>query len=103
MTGIQFPTKGLRSQIASAINIVLQIERQEDGRRRLVSLQEINGMEGEVITMSELFRFEREGLDQEGNVLGQLRATGIIPAFHKHMKRRGIDLPVEVFGMDIGG
>jgi pilus assembly protein CpaF len=102
MTGIQFPTKGLRTQMASAINVVLQIERQEDGRRRLVSLQEINGMEGDVITMSELFRFEREGLDKEGNVLGELRSTGIIPAFHKQMKRRGIDLPVEVFGMDLG-
>ena len=101
MTGIQFPTKGLRSQISSAINVVIQIERQEDGRRRLVSLQEINGMEGEVITMSELFRFEREGIDKDGNVLGALRPTGIIPSFHKQLKRRGIDLPVEVFGLNL--
>jgi pilus assembly protein CpaF len=99
MTGIQFPTKGLRSQIASAIDVVIQIERMEDGRRRLVSLQEIEGMEGEVITMSELFRFEREGLDAEGNVLGQLRPTGVVPAFHRNLKRRGVELPVEVFGL----
>jgi pilus assembly protein CpaF len=59
MTGIQFPTKGLRSQIASAINVVIQVERQEDGRRRVVSISEINGMESEVITMSEIFRFDR--------------------------------------------
>ena len=101
MTGIQFPTKGLRTQIASAINVVLQIERHEDGKRRLVSLQEINGMEGEVITMSELFRFEREGLDEEGNVLGELKPTGIIPAFHKELKRKGIDIPVELFDMNL--
>jgi pilus assembly protein CpaF len=101
MTGIQFPVKGLRTQIASAINVVLQIERHEDGRRRLVSLQEINGMEGDVITMSELFRFERAGLDEEGNVLGELKPTGIIPSFHKAMKRKGIDLPVELFDMDL--
>ncbi len=103
MTGIQFPTKGLRSQIASAIDVVIQIERMEDGRRRLVSLQEIEGMEGEIITMSELFRFEREGLDADGNVLGQLRPTGVVPAFQKNLKRRGIDLPVEVFGLHING
>lgn len=103
MTGIQFPVKGLRTQIASAINVVLQIERHEDGKRRLVSLQEINGMEGDVITMSELFRFERGGLDSEGNVLGELKPTGIIPAFHKAMKRKGIDLPVELFDMELGG
>ena len=99
MTGINFPPKTLRAQIASAVNVVLQIERQEDGRRRLSSISEINGMEGDVITMSELFRFEREGIDEEGNVLGELRSTGIVPAFQKPLKRRGIDLPIEVFGV----
>ena len=99
MTGINFPQKALRAQIASAIDIVIQIERQEDGRRRLVSVSEINGMEGDIITMSELFSFEREGIDEDGNVMGDLRATGIIPAFHKPLKNRGIDLPVELFGI----
>jgi pilus assembly protein CpaF len=99
MTGINFPPKALRTQIASAVNVVIQVERQEDGRRRLVSISEINGMEGDVITMSELFSFQREGIDEEGNVLGEMRATGIVPGFHKALKRRGIDLPVEVFGV----
>ena len=99
MTGINFPQKALRAQIASAIDIVIQIERQEDGRRRLVSISEINGMEGDIITMSELFSFVREGIDEDGNVMGDLRATGIIPAFHKSLKHRGIDLPVELFGI----
>jgi pilus assembly protein CpaF len=97
MTGINFPAKALRTQIASAIDIIIQVERQEDGRRRLVSLQETNGMEGEVITTSELFRFERRGLDKDGNVLGDLVATGIIPSFEKRLRERGIDLPVELF------
>ncbi len=97
MTGIQFPTKGLRSQIASAINVVLQVERQEDGRRRIVSVSEINGMEGDVITMSELFKFERKGIDKEGGVIGALKATGIIPSFQQQIVRRGIELPVELF------
>jgi pilus assembly protein CpaF len=99
MTGINFPQKALRAQIASAIDIVIQVERQEDGRRRLVSISEINGMEGDIITMSELFQFEREGIDADGNVIGELGATGIIPAFHKPLKSRGIDLPVELFGI----
>jgi pilus assembly protein CpaF len=100
MTGINFPINALRSQIASAINIVLQIARLEDGKRKLVSMQEINGMEGDVITMSELFAFQREGIDGEGNVMGSLRATGIIPSFLKRLSYRGIDLPIEVFEPD---
>jgi pilus assembly protein CpaF len=102
MSGIQFPAKSLRAQIASAIHVVVQIERQEDGRRRLVSIQEINGMEGDIITMSELFKFDRQGLDENNNVVGELKPTGIIPAFHKELQRKGIDLPVSVFGLNVG-
>jgi len=101
MSGIAFPAKSLRAQVASAINLVIQIARLEDGRRRIMSLQEINGMEGDIITMSELFTFKRDGLDEEGMVKGELIPTGIVPAFHKDLKRRGIDLPVSLFGMDV--
>ncbi len=101
MSGIAFPIKALRAQMASAINVVVQVERSEDGRRRVVSLQEINGMEGEVITMSELFTFERTGVDKEGNVQGRIMATGIIPSFYKRLNQRGIELPVEVFAPQV--
>jgi pilus assembly protein CpaF len=100
MTGISFPINALRTQIASAIDVVLQVARLEDGKRKLVSMQEISGMEGDVITMSELFEFKREGMDGDGNVLGELKATGIIPGFHKQLAHRGIDLPVETFEPD---
>jgi len=100
MAGVSFPINAMRSQIASAINIVLQIARLEDGQRKLVSVQEINGMEGDIITMSELFTFQREGMDDNGKVMGTLKATGIIPAFHKNLSHRGIDLPIEVFSPD---
>jgi pilus assembly protein CpaF len=100
MTGITFPMRALRAQMASAINVVVQIARDEDGRRRVISLQEINGMEGDVITMSEIFTFERTGVDKEGNVLGQIRATGVVPGFQRRLARRGIDLPVELFSTD---
>ena len=98
MTGMQFPIHALRAQIASAIHVVIQTERHEDGRRRLTSLQEINGMEGDTITMSEIFAFTRRGLDASGNVQGELGPTGIVPGFHQRMKQRGVALPIETFG-----
>jgi pilus assembly protein CpaF len=98
MTGINFPIKALRAQIASAINVVVQVARLEDGKRKIVSIQEINGMEGDIVTMSELFKFEREGLDSDNNVLGELRPTGIVPAFYRELQRKGIDIPIELFG-----
>ena len=97
MTGFNFPVKALRTQIASAIDIVIQVERHEDGRRRVVSLQETNGMEGDIITTSEIFKFERRGLDEQGNVLGELLSTGIVPAFERRLREHGIDLPVTLF------
>jgi pilus assembly protein CpaF len=102
MTGITFPMKALRAQMASAINVVIQITRDEDGRRRVTSLQEINGMEGDLITMSEIFAFERTGVDKEGNVLGNLKPTGVVPGFQRRLARRGIDLPVALFSTDSG-
>lgn len=100
MTGISFPIRTMRAQIASAIDIVMQVSRLEDGTRHLTSLQEVNGMEGEIITMSELFTFERQGLDENGKVRGHLKATGVIPAFFKSLSARGIDLPIETFDPD---
>ena len=98
MSGVNFPVSTMRAQISSAINVVIQVERSEDGQRRLVSVQEIEGMEGDMITMAELFTFRRTGVDVDGNVEGELRATGVVPKFHKKMIARGIDLPIEVFG-----
>ncbi len=97
MSGINLPANPLRAQIASAIDVVLQLERQEDGRRRLVSVQEVNGQEGDVITMSEIFRFRREGIDEDGNVIGEFSATGVVPHFYEHLRRRGMDPGLEVF------
>jgi pilus assembly protein CpaF len=101
MTGISFPTKVLREQISSAIDVVVQVARHEDGRRRMVSVQEINGMEGDVITMSEIFKFERQGVDENGNVIGELKPTGIVPGFHKTLAAKAIALPMELFGHEL--
>jgi pilus assembly protein CpaF len=100
MTGISFPIRALRAQIASAIDIVMQVARLEDGSRRLTSLQEVNGMEGDIITMSDLFTFERQGMDEKGKVIGRLKATGVVPAFYKSLAPRGLVLPIETFEPD---
>lgn len=97
MAGFDLPVKTIRSQISSAINVVIQLERMEDGRRRVVSVSEINSMEGDVITMSEIFRFERKGLDENGNVLGNFISTGIVPRFHERMKKRGMNVSMDVY------
>ncbi|MEZ8105057.1 CpaF family protein [Vibrio clamense] len=97
MAGWNISAKNLRSQIASAIHLVVQMERQEDGKRRMVSIQEINGMEGEIITMSEIFKFHRQGVDEDGNIIGYYTATGVVPSCHEQLTKRGLELPFELF------
>ncbi|MGN8250332.1 CpaF family protein [Pseudomonas sp. SMV7] len=97
MSGATFPIKAMRQQIASAIDVVIQLERQEDGKRRLVSVQEINGMEGEIITMTEIFSFVRNGVGEQGQVLGDFRPSGMVPGFRDALAKRGIELPLAMF------
>jgi pilus assembly protein CpaF len=97
MAGIDLNTKTMRSQIASALHVVLQLQRMSDGKRKLVSFYEITGMEGEVITMQEIFRFVRLKTDAEGKIHGEFRATGIRPKFVEQLVTRGIELSPEIF------
>jgi pilus assembly protein CpaF len=97
MTGLDFPMRLIRAQIASSVNVVVQVERMGDGKRRLVSIYEITGMEGEVVSMQEIFRFRRTGTDSRGKVLGQFEATGIRPRFAERLSAYGIHLPAELF------
>ena len=97
MTGITFPIRALRAQMASAINVVIQIARDEDGRRRLVSLQEINGMEGDIITMQEIYHFNQTGIAPDGSVQGHFRATGVRPKFMGRLKSYGLEVADETF------
>ncbi len=97
MAGLEMPTKSVRGQIASALNVVVQLERMSDGRRRLVSLNEITGMEGDVVTMHEIFRFRRLRTDADGNIDGQFVATGIRPKFMDELETRGIRLATDMF------
>jgi pilus assembly protein CpaF len=97
MAGLNLPEKGMRQQIASAINVLIQVERLSDGQRKMVTISEITGMEGEIITMQDVFIYEREGVDEAGNVIGRFRATGIRPRFTERMHAYGVDLPVSLF------
>ena len=97
MSGIDMPVSSARAQIASAINVVVQVARLSDGKRKIVSLSELTGMEGEVITMQEIFRFRSTGRDDEGNVLGYFEATGIRPKFMTELEARGVRLDAEIF------
>jgi pilus assembly protein CpaF len=97
MAGLDMPMKSMRAQIASALHVVVQLERMSDGRRRLVSLNEITGMEGDVVTMHEIFKFRRISTDAEGNIEGQFVATGIRPKFMDELETRGIRMAADMF------
>ena len=97
MAGFDIPIRSMRAQIASALDVVIQLERMSDGRRYLTSLHEITGMEGDIITMQEIFCFKRTGVDEKGNVLGDFGATGLRPRFMGELESRGIHIPVEIF------
>jgi pilus assembly protein CpaF len=97
MSGIEISPRSIRAQIASAINVVVQIGRLSDGRRKLLSLSEITGMEGETITMQEIFRFKQTDRDDAGNVIGHFEATGIRPKFSAELDSFGIHLDPELF------
>jgi pilus assembly protein CpaF len=100
MSGIDMPPRSARAQIASAINVVIQIGRLSDGRRRLLSLSELTGMEGEVVTMQDIFRFRQTGVSPEGQVLGKFEATGIRPKFIEQVVAHGVSLSADLFRPD---
>jgi pilus assembly protein CpaF len=97
MAGVEIAPRSVRQQIASAINVVIQLERMEDGRRRVVSIYEICGMEEDVITMQEIMRFRRQGQAKDGVVQGVFEATGVRPRFMEHLISRGLDLSPAIF------
>jgi pilus assembly protein CpaF len=97
MAGIGLPMTSIRSQVASAITLIMQLQRLPDGRRRLISIDEIRGMEGDVIQMHEIFRFVKERTDAKGGVVGHFAATGIRPQFLQDLLPYGIEVPSEIF------
>ena len=99
MAGLDIPARSIRGQIASALHVVVQAERMEDGTRRIVSVAEISGMEEDVICMQEIFRFRRVGRGSDGRVLGQYEASGVRPRFMEALAARGISLSSDLFAL----
>jgi len=97
MAGIEMPIKAVRSQIASAVNLIVQASRLQDGSRRMTSITEITGMEGDVISMQEIFRFQRVGLTPEGKIIGHFTATGVRSHYSERFRLWGYDLPASIY------
>jgi pilus assembly protein CpaF len=97
MANLNIPDRAVRQQIASAIHAVIQVSRLSDGTRKVTSISEITGMEGEVVCMQEIFRFERRGLSETGKVKGAFKTTGVRPKFAERLLAAGLRLPPVLF------
>ena len=97
MASLELPERAMRQQIASAINVVIQVSRLSDGGRKVMQVSEIVGMEGDIITMQDIFVYEREGIGADEKVQGHFRATGIRPRFSERLKSYGMDLSSLLF------
>jgi pilus assembly protein CpaF len=101
MAGMELPLKVIREQIASAVDVIVQQSRLRDGSRKVTAITEVSGMEGETVTMTDIFKFEQTGVSTDGRVLGELRPTGIRPLFSPRLEVAGFKLGPELFGVNI--
>lgn len=97
MAGMELPARAIREQISSAIHLIVQISRQSDGSRKITSITEVCGMQGDTVTLQEIFRFKETGFDKNRKVLGQFQAMGMIPTFIEKLEQRGVVIPREIF------
>ena len=97
LSGMNLPAKVTRQQISAALTAIVQVARLTDGRRKVISIQEITGMEGDIITMQELYSFRQTGVSADGKVQGHFAATGLRPKFGERLKNFGIVLPDHLF------
>ena len=102
MAGIEMPLKAVRSQIAGAVNLIVQASRLQDGSRRMTSITEITGMEGDVISMQEIFRYQRTGLTPDNKIIGHFTGTGVRSHFAERFKMWGYDLPPSIYEPTVG-
>jgi len=97
MAGMELPVRAIREQIAGAVNLIVQISRLSDGSRKIKSITEVVGMQGETVTLQEIFRFKEEGFDKNRKIIGQFQAMGLIPTFIEKFEQRGIKIPRNLF------
>jgi pilus assembly protein CpaF len=101
MAGLDMPLVAVRKQIAAAINLIVHLARLSDGTRKMTHITEVAGMEGDVITLTDIFKFEQTGVSPQGKILGQLRPTGMRPLFTPRLEAAGYKLGGEIFGAGI--
>ncbi len=101
MAGLEFPLKVVREQIASAVELIVQVSRLRDGSRRVTQVTEVTGMEGDTVVMQDIFKFTEEGVDADGKVVGQMRPTGLRPIFTPKLDAAGFRLPAEIFSTNL--
>jgi pilus assembly protein CpaF len=97
MGGIELPVKAIREQIAGAIDLIIQQSRLKDGSRKITHITEVQGMEGEVIVLQDIFAFRQTGVDERGKIVGKLVPTGVRPKFYERLETSGIHIPASVF------
>ena len=97
MSGMELPSRAIREQIASAVDVVIHESRLSDGSRKVVAISEVTGLEGQQIVMQDIFAFHQSGLDADGRVQGDFRPTGAVPTFYEHLKSRGLHLDAALF------
>jgi pilus assembly protein CpaF len=97
MAGTNLPNRAMREQIASALDVIIQVQRLSDGVRRVISVVEVVGMEGDMVTTQEIFRFKRRGTTPEGRIVGSFEPTGVRPLFAEKLKIAGVELPKSLF------
>jgi pilus assembly protein CpaF len=95
--GVELPIKAIREQIAGAIDVIIQQTRLKDGSRRIVNITEVQGLEGDIIVLQDIFTYKQEGMDENGKIMGKLMATGIRPKFYERLEASGIFIPPNVF------
>ena len=97
MSGLDLPLRAIREQIAGAVDLIVQIVRLSDGSRKIISITEVVGMQGEVISLAEIFKYKETGYDKNRKVLGQFQSTGTVPSFVQEIKDKGGHIPMEIF------
>jgi pilus assembly protein CpaF len=97
MAGFELPVRAIREQVSSALHLIVHLERLHDGSRKVVRIAEVQRMEGDQVTLQDLFTFQVRGVTSNGSVDGQLEPTGLHPTFRDEFRRRGLDLPAELF------
>ena len=97
MSGLDLPLRAIREQIAGAVDLIVQIVRLSDGSRKIISITEVVGMQGDVISVAEIFKYKETGYDKNRKVLGQFQSTGTVPSFVQEIKDKGGHIPMEIF------